>query len=128
MAVLRRIRSKMTEEVEPALPPKPDESISTGDGDIPGEYAERYPINLSGRSRAARSKTLADQFWKRSNTSGDMLKHTDQERSAARIRRGMRSRLSLPSEVTIIQDGRPPGEHKPNADPTDSDPNTKFES
>ncbi|KAG6614939.1 Voltage-gated Ion Channel (VIC) Superfamily [Phytophthora cinnamomi] len=74
--------------------------ISTTTEPIPQPDIGRYPVDLSSRSRAARNQTLADLLWKRSNTSGDMLKHTKEERDAARLRRQIRSRRSLPSEMS----------------------------
>ncbi|GMF12484.1 unnamed protein product [Phytophthora lilii] len=71
-----------------------DSSQLHADGD---KYSERYPANLSSRSKAARNQTLADILWKRSNTSGDLLKHTDEERSASRLRRQIRTRHSMPT-------------------------------
>lgn len=66
------------------------------DGD---KFADRYPANLSSRSKAARNQTLADMLWKRSNTNGDLLKHTDEERNASRLRRQVRPRHSMPTEL-----------------------------
>ncbi|KAE8956521.1 hypothetical protein PR003_g14392 [Phytophthora rubi] len=80
-----------TPRTEVTVMSKPDE-VSTP------SQADRYPTSLSGRSKAARNPTLSDILWKRSNTSGDLLKHTDEERQAARLRHQIRTRRSLPSE------------------------------
>ncbi|KAE9351695.1 hypothetical protein PR003_g4764 [Phytophthora rubi] len=89
-ASVRSVKSPRTEVVP----------MSTTADTRPQMEIDRYPVNLSSRSRAAQHQTLADLLWKRSNTSGDMLKHTEVERNAARLRRQMRSRRSLPSEVS----------------------------
>ncbi|KAG7380823.1 hypothetical protein PHYPSEUDO_006756 [Phytophthora pseudosyringae] len=115
IAALRKLRSKTQDsQADPDLPAQAvslnREEVVTTTTDVeklvacaePPPYADgdRYPANLSSRSRAARNQTLADVLWKRSNTSGDMLKHTDEERQAARLRRQIRTRHSLPTEMT----------------------------
>ncbi|KAK1942879.1 Potassium voltage-gated channel [Phytophthora citrophthora] len=91
--------------------PRPEAvSVVRAEGSTP-RVDDRYPVNLSGRSRAAKNESLADILWKRSNTSGDMLRHTEEERGAARLRRQMRSRRSLPSEIVLPtkpDEGPPP--------------------
>ncbi|GMF54842.1 unnamed protein product [Phytophthora fragariaefolia] len=71
--------------------------LSTNVDPVTQTGIDRYPTNLSSRSRAARNQTLTDMLWSRSNTNGDMLRYTDEERNAARMRRQFRSRRSLPS-------------------------------
>ncbi|KAG1684766.1 hypothetical protein DVH05_010547 [Phytophthora capsici] len=117
LAVLRRIRSKIPDtpddshEAHPARdnvqttsPRSEAVSVVRTEGSTPDD---RYPVNLSGRSRATRNESLADMLWKRSNTSGDMLRHTEEER---RLRRQIRSRRSMPSEIvsTKLDEGPPP--------------------
>jgi hypothetical protein len=75
-------------------------AIRSPDGE---SFSARSPANLSGRARAARNQTLADMLWNRSNTSGDLLKHTEEERHASRIRRQIRTRHSMPTELVAEQ-------------------------
>ncbi|GMF63091.1 unnamed protein product [Phytophthora fragariaefolia] len=117
---LRKIKSKIQENNPDETSPKRENKvarptqtprtevvvISTTNEVSPDPQVDRYPPSLSGRSKAARNSTLLDILWKRSNTIGDLLKHTDEERQAARLRRQIRTRRSLPSEPgTGLEDG-----------------------
>ncbi|GMF29676.1 unnamed protein product [Phytophthora lilii] len=60
------------------------------------------PEMLSSREKEGRQPMLADLLWKRSNADGALLKHSPEERNAARRRRQLRSRCSLPSGVSFV--------------------------
>jgi len=66
--------------------------------------AEELAAHVDGGSKpkGGRQPMLTDLLWKRSNAEGDLLKHSAEERTAARRRRQLRSRRSLPSGVSPV--------------------------
>ncbi|RLN70683.1 hypothetical protein BBJ28_00018828 [Nothophytophthora sp. Chile5] len=62
-------------------------------------FTQRFSRNKTDHRLVERHSTLADMLWKRSDTDGNLLKYTIEERNAANERRQVRTRRSLPLEV-----------------------------
>ncbi|KAE9316918.1 hypothetical protein PF008_g18886 [Phytophthora fragariae] len=81
----------------------------------------RSPDALSSRAKDGRQPMMADLLWKRSNADGDLLKHSPEERNAARKLRQLRPRSSLPSGVSPIAVACADGSIQPEPDSNDHD-------